>query len=349
MSYRVGFLGRGEVGFQVLTNLINHSEITVPIVITCDHGTEVGSSAAHFKALAEANDIPYFHGNAINRRRWVRELEQHDLDLAVAVFWLNIIGQAVIGTTRQGILNLHGAPLPRYRGNACAVWALLNREANYGTCVHLMEPGKLDSGPVVVAEPVPLRDDMTIRELLEDLWSRGVRLLGEAVEHMRLGTTALQPQDESGAHYTYPRLPRDGQINWHHEAQRIADLVRAVGDPYPGAYSWYADHRGKGRVRKLTIHRAHAADHPIQFQAEPGHLLRLDDGVTWAVACGDQRILVLDEIAVDGAPIPVAKAFRTVRQRLGLDVSGHIAALEERLTQMEARLAALEAKQEPQA
>jgi methionyl-tRNA formyltransferase len=317
--FRVAFLGRGELGARVLEALLTNTQIEVPVVFTCRSSPEVGFDESHFERIAEQNGIPFFQSNNINKPEWISLLSRFKPDLAVAMLWVNTIGDEVIRTSRLGFLNCHGGMLPRYRGNACSNWAILNGEKEVGLTIHLMEPGKLDSGPIVIQDKIPISDTTTIRELTDTFTERGAELVIEAVELMRTGTAELRPQDESRSLYCYPRLPRDGEIDWNKSAADVLTLIRAAGDPYPGAYSYFADVRDHRRLKKLVIDKASIETHPGDFCAVPGHLLKLAAGSRRAVVCGDMKLLVLERVRVDGASVDPAEFFRSVRQRLGLD------------------------------
>jgi methionyl-tRNA formyltransferase len=56
----------------------------------------------------------------------------------------------------------------------------------------------------------------------------GLLLVGRAVE---------TPQNEAEATYFGGRTPEDGRILWHWGSLRIFNLIRAVTDPYPGAFT----------------------------------------------------------------------------------------------------------------
>ncbi|TMJ11475.1 MAG: hypothetical protein E6G94_15920 [Alphaproteobacteria bacterium] len=319
MTYTVGFLGRGRLGLRVLEGLLADPNVRVPVVICCGASPEVEDVSERMRSLAAERGIDFF---ATNRIDAPERLAAYRLDLAVAMLWLHTLEAPVIATARDGFLNFHGGHLPKYRGNACANWAILNGEPHIGATVHVMAPGSLDSGPVVIQELVPLGPRSTIGEVTAEMEERGVRLVLASVEAFRTGTAAPVPQDEGQASYCYPRLPRDGEIDWQADAAAIDRLVRASGRPYPGAYSWFMDQGGGGAVRKLTIWSAHVESHPLgDFHAVPGHVLRLDRRARTAIVCGDGKLLVLDEIEVDGAATDPATAFRTVRQRMGLDLS----------------------------
>ena len=51
------------------------------------------------------------------------------------------------------------------------------------------------------------------------------------------GTARAVPQDWSAGSYFGRRTPQDGRIDWRWPALRIYNLIRAVTDPYPGAFT----------------------------------------------------------------------------------------------------------------
>lgn len=317
--YRIAFLGRGELGYRILRFLLHHPEIEVPVIFTCRHTPEAGGKEEFFSSTAEKHQIPFYKTNNINRSQWINILNDCQIDLAVAISWVNTIQADIIKTSQNGFLNLHGGLLPRYRGNATNAWAILNGEKQMGVTAHLMDPGKLDSGPIILQETVPLTETTTQQELTNAITDLGERLIIDSIELLRSGNAEPKKQNDHFALYCYPRLPRDGEIDWHASAQQILTLIRAAGHPYPGAYSFFADIRDHNKIKKMIIRKATIEDHPTQFCAVPGHLLRVNQGKEWAVICGDAKLLLLHRIEIDGIPVKPHEYFRTVRQRFGLD------------------------------
>ncbi len=62
-------------------------------------------------------------------------------------------------------MNAHGGDLPRYRGNDCQTWAILNGEKKVGLCVHKMIGGGLDSGDIVARDYYALTQESTITKV----------------------------------------------------------------------------------------------------------------------------------------------------------------------------------------
>lgn len=337
---RVGFFGRGILGQKILEDLLNDPLIEVPIIVTCGTSPEVAEGADIFGRIASAHGIPFIATNQLNHPDVFAQLQKAKLDLAIAIQWLYTINERVIAASRLGFLNCHGGMLPRYRGNACINWAILNRESEAGVTVHLMQGGRLDSGPILKQTAIPLTDSMTCGEFIQQAAETGRLLVLEAARDLLTGKASPRPQDERAASFCFPRLPRDGEIDWTQDAGDVARLVRAANRPYPGAYSYFSDVLDGNRIKKLIVWRAHSGQHEFaEFFAVPGHLMRLSTPGQWAVACGGTDILFLDEVEIDGVSGPPSQFFRSVRQRLGLDVGSYIADFDARLRQLEMRTA----------
>ena len=69
------------------------------------------------------------------------------VDLAVSVFYDKIIKAWFIDKCKR-IINLHNAPLPKYRGVSPINWALKNGEIEHGLTIHEITPG-IDDGPII--------------------------------------------------------------------------------------------------------------------------------------------------------------------------------------------------------
>ena len=52
-----------------------------------------------------------------------------EADVVVSINFINVIPKSsFIGKFRFGVINAHAGDLPKYRGNACPNWAILNDE-----------------------------------------------------------------------------------------------------------------------------------------------------------------------------------------------------------------------------
>jgi methionyl-tRNA formyltransferase len=336
---RIGFLGRGGLGLKILDGISNIKGVQIPVVMTCRPSPESPASRSWFQEKATGLSADYFETNTVNDPEWVTRLQSYNLDCVVAILWVTTVSQDAIKATKHGFLNIHSGALPKYRGNACFTWAMLNHEKEVGLTVHWMEGGKLDSGPILKQKLFPLANDTQMQTCMDLFFeTEGPKLMIETIQDLLHGKTASISQVPTTASYCYPRLPRDGQIDWNQQASEIEILTRAAGAPYPGAYSWFLNPRGQ-KISKLVIHHAACIEHPIpEHYAVPGHLIYFPSNNTWGVECGDKKILILKQVEVDGVQGKPESFFKSVRIRLGLDVESILAEFSDRITRLESIL-----------
>jgi methionyl-tRNA formyltransferase len=87
------------------------------------------------------------------------------------------------------------------------------------------------------------------------------------------------PQDHALASYCAKRTAEDGLIDWREPAPSILRLIRAVGDPYPGAFTFQKGER-------IVIEAARAFAPPGRYLGMPGQVQgHTETGFT--VLCGD--------------------------------------------------------------
>jgi UDP-4-amino-4-deoxy-L-arabinose formyltransferase/UDP-glucuronic acid dehydrogenase (UDP-4-keto-hexauronic acid decarboxylating) len=266
-----------------------------------------------FKELARRHGAPFFGDGDIASLDRVAAIEASRADLAVSVNWPRILQEPDIRRFRLGILNAHAGDLPRYRGNACPNWAILNGEPHVGLCVHFMEPGAVDTGPVLVRDKIALAEDTYIGDVYRWLSSAIPELFERAVSGLADGSLVPQPQpnDPAAALRCYPRRPEDARIEWTWDALRVMRLVRASSRPFAGAYSTHES------GVKVTVWRAETSQDPVPFCAVPGQILMLAAGDP-VIACGAGAIR-LTEFEVEGAiGTDAARAFfvSSLRARL---------------------------------
>ena len=114
LKFRVAFLGRGSLGYRVLEGLLSNDAVEVCVIICCNPSSDVPLDKSHFRNLALEKKIDYFEANSINNESKKSLLQNCNIDIAVAMLWLNTISTELIKTAKHGFLNLHGGALPRY-------------------------------------------------------------------------------------------------------------------------------------------------------------------------------------------------------------------------------------------
>jgi methionyl-tRNA formyltransferase len=220
---------------------------------------------------AEEAGLPVRHPTKLGPEECAA-LKALDLDVAVVAAYGLILPQAALDAPRFGCLNIHASLLPRWRGAAPIERAILVGDDATGITIMRMEAG-LDTGPMLLAEKIPLGPAATAAGLRADLAALGARLIIEALN--ALGTQMPQPQPAEGVTYAKKLTREEERIDWRKPARAIERQVRALP-------SWF---EAKGERVKLL------AATPVEVAArhEPGTVL--DAAPT--IACGEGALRLL--------------------------------------------------------
>ena len=224
--------------------------------------------------LAAHRDLPVFAPTDINHPLWLQRIRELEPDILFSFYYRKLVSADLLAIPRAGCLNLHGSLLPRYRGCAPANWAILNGETETGVTLHYMTPHP-DAGDIVCQRAVPIGPQDDAATLNRHLAAAAEAMLAEYLPLIRAGKAPRTPQDASAATYFGRRKPADGEIDWGTSAQEIANLVRAVTRPYPGAFTYAGSNQ-------LLIWQAEAR--AASHDKPPGTILSVDP---LEVSCGE--------------------------------------------------------------
>lgn len=304
---RISVLGRSEALYGVLEKIVTDGH-QVTSIVSPKEAPEYSKTSDDFKKFATDMRIPFSSkANMVDLRE---VLVFGNPEIGVSMNFPIVISSEVIDSVPLGILNIHGGDLPRYRGNACQAWAILNGEEKVGLCVHKMEGNQLDSGDIISRDFFQMSGATSITEVHEWLVNRSPHLVAEALE--RLGqdpSFVLEKQTESvkAPLRTFPRRPEDGRIDWHQSSEQIVRLIKASSRPYRGAFCFLDQD-------EVVIWDAAVENVSGEFLAVPGQIMSVSQD-SIIVACGHGAIRVTDwHLAGDQAVgVPVVKS---IRQRL---------------------------------
>ena len=302
---RIAVLGRTHWLIAVVRRLLSDGH-EVAFVATASAPPEYAAGQEVFAQLAEEVDAPYLFAPDVNHDSFRTVLVQSGAQIGISINWPTMIRRQTCETLKHGILNGHAGDLPRYRGNACPNWAIVNGENHVGLCVHAMDPDVVDAGDIYVRSKLPLNDMIYISDVYA--WMENVLpdMFANALQRVEDPSFAPEHQDASGVLplRCHPRRPEDALINWGHSAENIVRLVRASSRPLAGAFSYL-----EARTR-LTVWRAREVDLDHDILAVPGQIIGrgLNGGVL--VACGSGVIEVEEAELADGTVLPTANRFR---------------------------------------
>lgn len=315
---RFAAIGRTELLYDTILALRSAGhELTC--IITAPAAPEYTRNEIDFEQLADDIGCPFTLSTNLDEENTLEKIK--DSELAVSVNWPFILTQEILGLFPKGVLNIHAGDLPRYRGNACLNWAILQGDDQVCLSVHIMQPGQLDCGPVLVQRSYPVIKTTDYQEIMHWIQKVTPKMFCEALDHLTLNpkhALKIAKPNAPEAFRCYPRVPEDGWIDWQQEASMIHRLVRASTSPLPGAYTyrWY-----KSRLEKIIILQTRIPEETLGMDlAIPGQVLRNDtiSGES-LVACGNKTILALKKCRIEGnPPFAPGSKWNTFRVRLGV-------------------------------
>ncbi len=289
---RILFFGYSEVGHECLSLLLERGDNVVALFTHEDNPQE----KIWFKTPAMAareKGVPVFTPEKIATPEWLERLAALKPDLILSVYYRNMISEKILGLARLGAFNMHGSLLPKYRGRAPINWAVLHGEPRIGMTLHRMVK-KADAGAIVDQDGVEIGPRETAEQAFRKVLPCARRVLARQIDALLAGTAKETPQDESQANYFGGRKPEDGRIQWNQTSTQIFNLVRAVTDPYPGAFT------DVGPARLMVWWAEPGSPATRGLRGRPGEILSL---TPFVIATGDGA-LELTKTEWRGAPAP---------------------------------------------
>ena len=128
----------------------------------------------------ELDDYPDREARDAAMAMW---LVRHGVQLVVCAGYMHLLRRSFLDRFPGRIVNTHSAPLPDFPGAHPIEDVLAAGVSETAATVHYVDEG-VDTGPVITAEPVPVRDDDTVETLRARVQAVEHRLLPRVVEEL---------------------------------------------------------------------------------------------------------------------------------------------------------------------
>lgn len=207
-------------------------------------------------------------------------------ELGIAAGWYHMIPAATRDSFTHGCVGIHASLLPRLRGGAPLVWAMLAGERETGVSLFELGDG-VDDGPIYAQAAFPIPERARIADLVAIAERTTLDLLDEHLPALLRGEARARSQKGEPS-YSLQRRPEDGRIDWSRAADEIDLLIRAVGRPYPGARTLFDG-------AELVVWEAEPPAAKTKVLGVPGQIARLPGEDDPCVISG-KGVLVLRDV-----------------------------------------------------
>lgn len=304
------FVGAVESSYHALEEMLTQGANVVGIFTLALRYAHRHSDFADLRPVARQHGVPLWDINNINDPEVIAQMQALEPDYIFVIGWSQIVKRAVLELPTQACIGFHPALLPQNRGRAVLPWTILQGLRRSGATLFYLDEG-LDSGDILIQKSFTVEFDETARTLYNKVTATLREMIREILPFLENGNPPRQPQEHSRATYCAKRTPADGFIDWQRSAEQIWTLIRAVGEPYPGAFTF---HRG----RKLIVWEASLVG-SAPYCGLPGQIQAISqDGAL--VQCGDGQHILLRTVQPEGEErCPAANYLTKMHEVLGID------------------------------
>ena len=157
------------------------------------------------KQLAAAYDVPIHYTREPNHDDVVALVRDMEPDLIVSACFDHVIRKRLIAVPKLGVINVHPALLPDYRGPFPGLWQAIHGCDEVGTSVHYVDSEELDVGPIIKQKKIKRLPGEFVLGLDCRLYRLGIECAIETIQDIDHGIVHAVEQDpNAGAYYAYP-------------------------------------------------------------------------------------------------------------------------------------------------
>ena len=229
---RIAFLGSHLRSFHCLRYLLSSVPGARVVAVVPHRDQPPIRIDQDVRTLATRNGIPLMEPADLGNLQY---------DLGISLLFDRVLPAAVFDAPPRGFVNVHLAPLPRFRGANGVLHAIRlarkDRCWTFGVSMHYVDAG-IDTGPIIDQIEVPIFEDDTAAVLharaSEQVYPLFVRNIHRLIETPgRVAATA-----QTGDGYTFRRNDVQHEVDLTADPDAVYDAVRAL--TFPGRPRPYA-------------------------------------------------------------------------------------------------------------
>ncbi len=231
---RTAYLGTSEFAATVLRRLADSPHRPVLVVTPPDSRRGRGRRLAPPPAAESAREVGLdLHQTPdVNSSESVEAIRAARPEAIAVCAFGQLIGEQLLSEFLM--LNVHPSLIPRWRGAAPIERALMAGDEVTGVTIMRVTAG-LDSGPVALAEEVPISADDDYESLSAKLAELGGELLVGALDGLAASDLGFSDQDDAQATYAEKVSADERHLSPARPAMELARIVRAL-TPHIGAF-----------------------------------------------------------------------------------------------------------------
>jgi len=154
--------------------------------------------------LCRAHGIPYEQVKNPNSAEFLAGLKQRAPDLIVSVACPYILKEPVLQIAPLGCINIHNAPLPKYKGMMPVFWQMYHGEKKIGVTIHYMA-AKVDEGDAIRQDELEIKPGESLDCLIRRSKRYGAHCMAKVLREIRGDKVeVLHLNQAESTYFTFP-------------------------------------------------------------------------------------------------------------------------------------------------
>lgn len=122
---------------------------------------------------------------AVNSAEFIQEMKDFGPDLIISIRFGKIFKDEIIAIPKKGVINLHSAILPDYRGIMGTLHNLKDNKPEYGCTLHYIDSAKIDTGQIIQIAKQPVNKDRSLLWHVVQLYPVGCQMILYAIHQLK--------------------------------------------------------------------------------------------------------------------------------------------------------------------
>ena len=157
--------------------------------------------------LCRAYNIRHSQIGNPNDPAFINSIRQRRPDLLISVACPYIFREPLLTIAPKGAINIHHAPLPKYKGMMPTFWQMFHGEKTVGLTIHCMVP-KIDEGESIFQDRQAIVQGESLDHLIQRSKRHGAHCMAQVIRQIKDGTARRLALDssEGSSYFTFPTL-----------------------------------------------------------------------------------------------------------------------------------------------
>lgn len=233
------WVGCHEEGVQAFETILKMGHKVTKFITLNDESFSIRSAGSReYYTLCESYHVPVGLVSTIKNDEAYEMILAAKPDLMVVLGWSEILPERLLDIPTMGTVGAHAALLPHGRGSAPINWAIIKGEKHGGNSLMWLDK-EVDKGNIIDQMGFDITPFDTCKTLYDKVAETNNVMLIRLIDRLSNNLpTVMDKQNVTDEELLPRRRPKDGIMNWNQSSRRVYDFVRALTQPYPGAFSY---------------------------------------------------------------------------------------------------------------